>query len=283
MKNHLLFALIIFVLFGYETLAQNYIFTPMALNPASTGSSDNLRISTNYGLVKGYQNTFLFTADAPVTKNGKLALGLQANVYASDERQNSFDEQKYFVGSIAYRIKIKGDNYLALGVQGMDIYNKTNGDYTPNSKINKTLRMGIGSNFYGKRGEIGISIPYFHEDSSPFNIHGNFVSDDLGKNSHLKISAVLYRPYQIYYGQSNQQSTFLDLGTTLYLKNLGIGIWANRISQGSLFSTFAVDYSFKDNLKLGLYFTPKTPYEVIQIHAKYDLKIYNREIKRRYF
>lgn len=255
----------------------------MALNPASTGNSENLRISTNYTIVKDYQSYFLFTADAPVTKNGNLALGIQANVYENNEIAHSLAEQKYFVGSMAYRIKVKENSYLSIGVQGMNIYNKTNAEYAPNSKINTTIRMGIGANFYGKRGEIGISIPYFHEDSSPFNIHGNFVSDDLGKNTHLKISAVFYRPYQIYYGQSNQQSTFLDLGTTLYFKNLGFGIWASRISQGSLFSTFAVDYSFKNNLKFGLYFTPKTPYEAIQIHAKYDLKIYNREIKRRYF
>jgi hypothetical protein len=283
MKKHLLFALITFVIFGYETLGQNYIFTPMALNPASTGNSNNLRISTNFGFAKDFQNSFLFTADAPITKNGNLAIGLQANMYSSNERQHSFDEQKYFVGSIAYRIKIKEDNYLALGVQGMDIYNKTNGDYLPNSKINKTLRMGVGANFYGKRGEIGVSIPYFHEDTSPFNIHGNFVSDDLGNNSHLKVSALFYRPYQIYYGYSNQSSTFLDLGVTLYLKNLGVGIWANRITEGTLISTYAVDYTFKDNLKLGLSFTPKTPYQIIQIHAKYDLKIYNRDIKRRYY
>lgn len=283
MKKHLRFTLIVFVLFGYKTLAQHYIYAPMALNPASTGNSENLRISTNYTIVKDYQSYFLFTADAPVTKNGNLALGIQANVYKNNEVAYSLAEQKYFVGSIAYRIKIKEDNYLALGVQGMDIYNKTNGDYAPNSKIYKTLRMGVGANFYGKRGEFGISIPYFHEDSSPFNIHGSFVSNNLGKNAHLKISAVVYRPYQIYYGQSNQQSTFLDLGTTLYFKNLGLGVWANRITEGSLISTYAVDYSFKDNLKLGLSFTPKTPYQIIQIHAKYDLKIYKRDIKRRYF
>lgn len=283
MKNYLLSTFCILSLFCHRTTAQNYIFAPMALNPASTGNSENLRISTNYTIVKDYQSYFLFTADAPVTKNGNLALGIQANIYKNKEIAYSLAEQQYFVGSIAYRIKIKEDNYLALGVQGMDTYNRTNDDFAQYSKTSKTFRMGVGANFYGKRGEIGISIPYFHEYSSPFNIHGNFVSDDLGKNTHLKISAVFYRPYQIYYGQSNQQSTFLDLGTTLYFRNLGLGIWANRITEGSLISTYAVDYSFKDNLKLGLSFTPKTTDQIIQIHAKYDLKVYKRDIKRRYF
>lgn len=269
-KNYLFLILLfcnIFSIFG-----QDYVFNPLTLNPALTGSSDNLRAFGSYGSFRT-PNQRLFdyyylSVDAPVTKLNDFCVGLQAaktNLFAS-----SGATLNNLVLSASYRFKTPNGNYFATGVQVFD--NSASGAF----------KYGIGASYYGKIAGLGISVPSFQNPNLPLIVHGNLVMQ--GKaftpNDRLKLSSVLYRI---------ASKTAIDIGATFYTNNLGLGLWVNNVklenddTNSPRTFTATADYSVLSNLKLGLGYSWNTDLKYIQVTARYEIGLFGRELQKHDF
>ena len=176
----LIFSILLAAGFSYAANAQQdamynmYLFNGLYLNPAYAGSNEVVNLTGIYrhqwaGL-DGAPRTFNASVDAPLRKD-QYALGLTI----SNDRlglTNMFSAN----GAFAYRIRIKGDNIIALGVQaGITYYQQRNteaitvdpstltSNYDPAFSVNQNLwlpNVGAGVYAYGKKYFVGFSVPH---------------------------------------------------------------------------------------------------------------------------
>ncbi|WP_143310581.1 PorP/SprF family type IX secretion system membrane protein [Chitinophaga vietnamensis] len=99
-----------------DAMFTQYMFNPLAVNPAYAGSRNVLSLTALYrdqwvGL-KGAPKTFTFSADMP-TWNNKLGLGIMAF-----NDQIGVTKSTGFFGVYTYRIRFSNSGTLAIGLQG---------------------------------------------------------------------------------------------------------------------------------------------------------------------
>jgi type IX secretion system PorP/SprF family membrane protein len=178
------------IAFGQQDAEYNmYMFNGLYINPAYAGSHDVL---STVGI---YRHQWAGVDGAPRTVNISAHSPLRREQYAlggtiSNDRLGLTD---IFSANLAfaYRIKLKKDNMLSLGVQGgFSYYNQRNHDaitandntltpnYDPSFSVNKNLwlpNVGAGVYFYGKKYFVGFSVPHL----VPFRLDSAFgVSTD---------------------------------------------------------------------------------------------------------
>ena len=148
-----------------------YLFNPLYLNPAAAGSQEALNLvgvfRDQWEGLDGAPRTVNISADAPLRRN-QYALGL---TLANDRLglTNSFSTTAAF----AYRIKVKGDNIISLGIQaGFTNYQERNTKailsestsiFDQVFSVNQNLwlpQVGGGIYAYGKRYYVGFSVPH---------------------------------------------------------------------------------------------------------------------------
>jgi type IX secretion system PorP/SprF family membrane protein len=175
-----IFSLLLAAGFSYAANAQQdaaynmYLFNGLYLNPAYAGSNEVVNLT---GV---FRNQWTGLDGAPRTVNASVDAPLRRDQYAlgftvSNDRlglTNMFS----MTGAFAYRIKIKGDNIIALGVQaGVTYYQQRNteaitvdpttltSNYDPTFSVNQNLwlpNVGAGVYAYGKRYFAGFSVPH---------------------------------------------------------------------------------------------------------------------------
>jgi type IX secretion system PorP/SprF family membrane protein len=152
-----------------------YMFNGLYINPAYAGSQDVLNIvgifRNQWTGLDGAPRTVNVSADAPLRRD-QYALGL---TIANDRLglTNMFSA----TGVFAYRIKIKRDNIISLGIQGgftyyqqrnteaalIDPNTLTSSNYDPAFSVNQNLwlpNVGAGVYAYGKKYYVGFSVPH---------------------------------------------------------------------------------------------------------------------------
>jgi type IX secretion system PorP/SprF family membrane protein len=172
-----IFSLLLAAVFSLAAYAQQdatynmYLFNQLYLNPAAAGSQDVINLvgvfRDQWAGLDGAPRTVNVSVDAPMRRD-QYALGL---TIANDRLglTNSFSATAAF----AYRIKIKGDNIIALGIQGgftnYQLRNTqadltaTNSVFDQAFSVNQNLwlpNIGAGIYAYGKRYFIGFSVPH---------------------------------------------------------------------------------------------------------------------------
>lgn len=152
-----------------------YMFNGLYINPAYAGSQDVLNLvgifRNQWTGLDGAPRTVNVSADAPLRRD-QYALGL---TLMNDRLglTNMFS----MTGAFAYRIKIKGDNIISLGIQGgftnyqqrnneaslVDPSTLTSSTYDPAFSVKQNLWLpdvGAGIYAYGKRYYVGFSVPH---------------------------------------------------------------------------------------------------------------------------
>ena len=171
-----IFSLLLAAGFSYAADAQQdatynmYMFNGLYINPAYAGSQEALNVMgifrNQWSGLDGAPRTVNASVDAPLRRD-QYALGL---TIMNDRLglTNNFSA----TGAFAYRIKIKADNVIALGMQaGVTYYQQRNseatlsdaGVYDPTFAVNQSLwlpNIGAGIYAYGKRYFAGFSVPH---------------------------------------------------------------------------------------------------------------------------
>ena len=171
-----IFSLLLAAGFSYAADAQQdatynmYMFNGLYINPAYAGSQEALNVMgifrNQWSGLDGAPRTVNASVDAPLRRD-QYALGL---TIMNDRLglTNDFSMTEAF----AYRIKIKADNVIALGMQaGVTYYQQRNteatlsdaGVYDPTFAVNQSLwlpNIGAGIYAYGKRYFAGFSVPH---------------------------------------------------------------------------------------------------------------------------
>jgi len=174
----IIFSLLLAACFSFAGKAQQdatydmYLFNGLYLNPAYAGSQDVI------SLVGIYRHQWAGIDGAPRTVNVSVNSPLRQEQYAlgmtvSNDRLG-LTNQFSATGAFAYRIKVKRDNIIALGIQaGVTYYqdrrseavtydpNTTN--YDPTFSVNSNLvlpNIGAGIYAYGKKYFVGFSMPH---------------------------------------------------------------------------------------------------------------------------
>jgi type IX secretion system PorP/SprF family membrane protein len=175
----IIFSLLLAACFSQVVNAQQdgtydmYLFNGLYLNPAYAGSQDVVSLVGIYrhqwAGIDGAPRTVNVSVNSPLRKE-QYALGL---TIANDRLglTNSFSA----TGAFAYRIKIKKDNIIAIGVQaGVTYYQdrrneattydpSTTSNYDPSFSVNTNLALpniGAGIYAYGKKYFVGFSAPH---------------------------------------------------------------------------------------------------------------------------
>ena len=174
----LIFSLLLAAGFGFAAQAQQdgtydmYLFNGLYLNPAYAGSQDVV------SMVGIYRHQWAGIDGAPRTVNLSVNSPLKREQYAlggtiSNDRlglTNSFSA----TGAFAYRIRVKANNIIALGIQaGATYYQQRNTEavtfdpastnYDPSFSINTNLlipNVGAGVYAYGKKYFVRLSSPH---------------------------------------------------------------------------------------------------------------------------
>jgi type IX secretion system PorP/SprF family membrane protein len=175
----IIFSFLLAAAFSFAAQAQQdatynmYMFNGLYINPAYAGSQDVLNVMgifrNQWSGLDGAPRTVNASVDAPLRRD-QYALGL---TIMNDRLglTNSFST----TGAFAYRIKIKGDNVIALGIQGGFTYYQNrlseaslvdatvNNTYDKAFATNQNLflpNVGAGIYAYGKKYFIGFSVPH---------------------------------------------------------------------------------------------------------------------------
>lgn len=181
-------------IFGQNTQFTNqYIFNPIALNPALAGSADALRINLLYRNqwvgFKGAPKTLSFSAHSPMRKQN-MGLG----VFITNN-QIGVSNETSLIGNYSFRIKMKKGN-LAMGLGGGIIMMNTawtellandhNDDLIQsNSPTYLIPEVSIGAYYSTKKYHIGFSIPYMFSYTFNSSKDKYDVSNDFSKYSYI--------------------------------------------------------------------------------------------------
>ena len=157
-----------FSAFGqYSSLQSQYMFNPIALNPAATGSEDVMSIVGTFRAqwigFPGAPTTEALTLHAPL-KNVNSSVGLQ--LFAD---QIGIDLRTSINGLYSYRFKLKNAN-LRLGVSGgvsfvqsnyseLQVYTPDDDEISSNSPLGVLPNAGFGMYYTAEKYFLSFSIP----------------------------------------------------------------------------------------------------------------------------
>jgi type IX secretion system PorP/SprF family membrane protein len=209
MKRFLTLSLFLLLTAGARVWAQQdpmysqYMFNMLSVNPAYSGSREQLSFTTLYRKqwvgIDGAPTTFTFSADSPI-RNQRMALGLNV---VSDRIGIS----KTLMVNVcyAYRIRFNNDGVLSLGIQGG--INQYSADYasvstsqttggTPDNAFagsvnNLFPNFGFGVYYYTQKFYVGVASPKMIKN----NLSGenrptlDFTSFPNRQNRHLFVTA----------------------------------------------------------------------------------------------
>jgi type IX secretion system PorP/SprF family membrane protein len=179
-RIRVLFVFVVCICWGtLNTIAQEksvftqYMFNPLAINPAYTGSQNVLNATALYRQqwvgVEGAPNTQTFSIHS-ATKKKKIGIGLFVMRDAIGVHSDL-----HFYGTYAYKIKLTRKSILSMGLQAG--FNNLNSNYNelnlrnPNDPVffadNKfSPNVGAGLYYYrANRAYIGFSVPYIIKSS----------------------------------------------------------------------------------------------------------------------
>jgi len=227
-------------IFGQNTQFTNqYIFNPIALNPALAGSSDALSANLLYRnqLVgfEGAPETLSFSAHSPMRKqNMGLGISLINNQIGVSNETN-------LIANYSFKIKMKNGN-LAMGLGGGFIMmntawtellaNDLNDDLIQNNSPTYLIpEVSIGAYYSTTKYHIGFSIPYmlsyeFNSSKDKYNVSNHFskysytITGDYIFNlqQNLKIIPSVLLKYQ-----KESKSDFIIISRLIYLDKYSVG------------------------------------------------------------
>lgn len=149
-------------------LYSQYMFNGLVINPAYAGSQESLSMTAFYRRqwvgIDGAPTTQTLSAHTPLRKE-KIALGaIVMNDNIGVTHQYGFD------GIYAYRIKIKEDAKISLGLQAgagryvsnfnsLSIKDPNDPSFAADQSTSFILNFGAGAYYYSKKFYAGISVP----------------------------------------------------------------------------------------------------------------------------
>ncbi len=263
------YTFILGILFAANTYAQQdplstlYYYNTMLVNPAYTGSLDNIQA------IAGFRSQWLSVPGAPQTAtvtmhgpliNEKMGIGLTFSNDRLGIMQSNFVQATY-----AYRLKLKSST-LAFGLQTgirnfsanlQDVEINTGIPYDAAFSNNVSVwnfNFGTGAFWYGEKWFAGIALPHLRNHllidkdfaelvesryRTQMHIHGGYIFD-LSEQIKLKPAAMLKSV-----GGAPLQ---LDLGATAY--------WKETLSFGMAYRTadaisFFADFKLSKNFRFG--------------------------------
>jgi len=265
-------AFLLFILLTTSLVAQQdpmysmYMFNPVSINPAYTGSTEQMQIvgvfRKQWLSIPGTPQTSTLTFHSPL-KNEKMGLGFSFINDRLGEMQTTGFQATY-----AYKLKLK-ESILSFGLQaGFRNFNfngsnvqlapvtLTDGAFTNTSSW--SFNYGAGIFWFGKKWFAALSVPHLlnNELSSQFasfqksrlrthyNLYGGYVfqlNDELKIKPSLMIKNVTGAPIQ------------MDINANVYWKDYGLGISYRTnsalvfLAEAKVSKNFHVGYAFDIN------------------------------------
>ncbi len=227
-------------LFGQNTQFTNqYIFNPIALNPALAGSGDALSATMLYrnqwAGFQGAPKTLTFSTHSPMRKQN---MGLGISVI---NNQIGVSSETSLIGNYAFKMKMKKGN-LAMGLGGgvvlmnnawteLQAYDPNDELIQNNSPTYIVPEISIGVYYSTKKYHIGFSIPYmlsytFNSSrdkyivSNEFSKYNYIMSGDYAfdLNQELQFVPSLMLKYQ-----KESKTDFLFISRLIFLDKFSVG------------------------------------------------------------
>jgi type IX secretion system PorP/SprF family membrane protein len=260
-------AFLLFILLTTSLVAQQdpmysmYMFNPVSINPAYTGSTEQMQIigvfRKQWLSIPGTPQTSTLTFHSPL-KNEKMGLGFSFINDRLGEMQTTGFQATY-----AYKLKLK-ESMLSFGLQaGFRNFNfngsnvqlapvtLSDGAFTNTSSW--SFNYGAGIFWFGKKWFAALSVPHVlnNELSYPnvrlrthYNLYGGYVfqlNDELKIKPSLMIKNVTGAPIQ------------MDINANVYWKDYGLGISYRTnsalvfLAEAKVSKNFHVGYAFDIN------------------------------------
>jgi type IX secretion system PorP/SprF family membrane protein len=186
--------ILIFVLFlarsvsaQQEPLFTNYMFNPMAFNPACAGTQNELNATFMSRMqwvgLEGAPRTFALSVNSPLNKfDMGLGLGIMTD-------QIGPVNNTYVTGSYAYRVRLQEDLILSLGVSAggyyyyaglndLPINSLSDPSFVGNLEHTFQPNAGFGAFLYNPRYYAGFSVPkLFQNNLSDYEFDANKVNE----------------------------------------------------------------------------------------------------------
>lgn len=272
-------AFLLFILLTTSVVAQQdpmysmYMFNPVSINPAYTGSTEQMQIvgvfRKQWLSIPGTPQTSTLTFHSPL-KNEKMGLGFSFINDRLGEMQTTG-----FQGTYAYKLKLKKTTFsfgLQVGIRNFNV-NLTNvqfaqaGDPNPvdvafsNNSSAWSFNYGAGIFWYGKKWFASFSIPHFVNNvlndqqvlnptdfarlRTHYNLYGGYVfklNDDFKIKPSLMIKNVTGAPIQF------------DINSNVYWRDtygLGLSYRTNSavvvLAEAKVNKNFRIGYAFDLN------------------------------------
>lgn len=228
------------LIFGQKTQFTNqYIFNPIALNPAFAGSGDalsaNLLYRNQWVGFEGAPKTLSFSAHSPMRKQN---MGLGISIISN---QIGVSKESSLIGNYSFKIKMDKGN-LAMGLGGGFIMvntawanllaNDNNDDLIQNNSPTYLIpEVSLGAYYSSKKYNIGFSIPYmlsytFNSSKDKYDVRNDFskysyiLSGDYAFNlkQDLKVVPSLMLKYQ-----KESKTDFILISRLIYLDKFSVG------------------------------------------------------------
>ena len=248
----------------FEPQFTQYMFNEMFINPAYAGSRDNISITADYRNqwvgIEGAPVTQTLSAHAPL-KNKKVGLGLSI----LNESIGVTHDMALFT-NYAYRVPIKDDAVLSLGLQGglishqeklLDVRTQDQGDASFISNTPKLLvpNAGFGAYYFAKKYYVGLSIP-------------RLMQNKITLTPITKVSNEIHMPYWHYYlmgGYVYDLTDELKIKPTFMIK---------AVSGAPLEADFGIHALLKETIWFGVSYRTKDSWAAIaQFQINRQLRI----------
>jgi len=268
-------AFLLFILLTTSVVAQQdpmysmYMFNPVSINPAYTGSTDQMQIvgvfRKQWLSIPGSPQTSTLSFHSPL-KNEKMGLGFSFINDRLGEMQTTG-----FQGTYAYKLKLK-ETTLSFGLQvGLRNFNVNlaNVQLAPvnqydvafaNNSSAWSFNYGAGIFWYGKKWFAAFSIPHLRNNilndqqvlnptdfarlRTHYNLYGGYVfqlNDDFKIKPSLMIKNVTGSPIQV------------DINANVYWKDYGLGLSYRTnsavviLAEAKASKNFHIGYAFDIN------------------------------------
>ena len=228
-------------IFGQNTQFTNqYIFNPIALNPAIAGSEDALSASLLYRNqwvgFNGAPKTLSFSAHSPMRKQN---MGLGISVI---NNQIGVSNETSLIGNYSFKIKMKKGN-LAMGLGGGFIMMNTAWTKLLANDLNDNLiqnnsptylipEVSLGAYYSTKKYNVGFSLPYMlsytfnslkdkYDVKNDFSAYTYILSGDyvFDLQQDLKVISSLMLKYQ-----KESKSDFILISRLIYMDKYSVGM-----------------------------------------------------------
>lgn len=229
-----------FFLFGQKTqFANQYIFNPIALNPALAGSGDALSATMLYRNqwvgFQGAPKTVTFSAHSPMRKQN---MGLGISII---NNQIGVSNEMSLIGNYAFRIKMRKGN-LALGLGGGVVMMNTAWTelqaYDPNDELIQNNsptylipQISIGAYYSTKKYQIGFSLPYmisytFNSSRDKYIVNNDFSAYNYVISGDYKFDLkqeLKFVPSMMLKYQKEEKIDFIFISRLIYMNKYSVG------------------------------------------------------------